>query len=135
MIDFEIPPALKMIKDFAHGVARDTFRPIARKYDEEEHTTAEEIAFMGPILAQRSADRRKKPTKDTDKPKEPRAETEDRVGATITAVVGSEEFCWGDSGLLLAIPGNGLGNAAIAAVATPEQDERFGGRFAAMAIT
>ena len=46
MIDFELPPALKMIKDFAHGVARDTFRPIARKYDEEEHTTAEEIAFM-----------------------------------------------------------------------------------------
>jgi acyl-CoA dehydrogenase len=136
MIDFELPPALKMIKDFAHGVARDTFRPIARKYDEEEHTTAEEIAFMGPIMAQRSAERRKKPQKkDTDGPKAPRTETEDRVGATITAVVGSEEFCWGDSGLLLAIPGNGLGNAAISAVATPEQDERFGGRFAAMAIT
>ncbi len=136
MIDFELAPALKMIKDFAHGVGRDTFRPIARKYDEEEHTTAEEIAFMGPIMAQRSADRRKKPEKkDTDGPKKPRAETEDRVGATMTAVVASEEFSWGDSGLLLAIPGNGLGNAAIAAVATPEQDERFGGRFAAMAIT
>ena len=63
MIDFELPPALKMIKDFAHGVSRDTFRPIARKYDEEEHTTAEEIAFMGPIMAQRSAERRKKPPK------------------------------------------------------------------------
>jgi acyl-CoA dehydrogenase len=87
-------------------------------------------------MAQRSAERRKKPKKkETDGPKEPRTETEDRVGATITAVVGSEEFCWGDSGLLLAIPGNGLGNAAISAVATPEQDERFGGRFAAMAIT
>ncbi len=136
MIDFELAPALKMIKDFAHGVGRDTFRPIARKYDEEEHTTAEEIAFMGPIMAQRSADRRKKPEKkDTDGPKKPRAETEDRVGATMTAVVASEEFCWGDAGLMLAIPGNGLGNAAIAAVATPEQDERFGGRFAAMAIT
>ena len=49
---------------------------------------------MGPIMAQRSADRRKKPKKkDTDGPKEPKAETEDRVGATITAVVGSEEFC------------------------------------------
>ncbi len=136
MIDFELAPALKMIKDFAHGVGRDTFRPIARKYDEEEHTTAEEIAFMGPIMAQRSADRSKKQEKkDTDGPKKPRAETEDRVGATMTAVVASEEFSWGDSGLLLAIPGNGLGNAAIAAVATPEQDERFGGRFAAMAIT
>ncbi len=135
MIDFELPPALKMVKDFAHGVARDTFRPIARKYDEEEHTTAEEIAFMGPIMAQRSSERRKKPKKDADEPKKPRAETEDRVGATMSAVVGSEEFSWGDAGLLLAIPGNGLGNAAIAAVATPEQEERFAGKFAAMAIT
>jgi acyl-CoA dehydrogenase len=53
----------------------------------------------------------------------------------MTAVVGSEELAWGDSGLMLAIPGNGLGNAAISAVATPEQEERFGGKFAAMAIT
>ena len=57
MIDFELPPALKMIKDFTHGVGRDTFRPISRKYDEEEHTTAEEIAFMAPIMAARRATR------------------------------------------------------------------------------
>jgi acyl-CoA dehydrogenase len=136
MIDFELPPPLKMVKDFAHGIGRDTFRPIARKYDEEEHTIAEEIAFLAPIMKQRSADRRKKQRAASDTgPKEPKPETEDRVGAAMTAVVGSEEFAWGDNGLLLAIPGNGLGNAAIAAVATPEQEERFGGRYAAMAIT
>jgi acyl-CoA dehydrogenase len=136
MIDFELPPALKMVKDFTHGVGRDTFRPISRKYDEEEHTVAEEIAFMGPVMAGRSAERRKKPKdKAPEGPKEPRAETEDRIGATMTAVVGSEELAWGDSGLMLAIPGNGLGNAAISAVATPEQEERFGNKFAAMAIT
>ena len=136
MIDFELPLPLKMVKDFAHGVARDTFRPISRKYDEEEHTIAEEIAFLAPIMSARSAERRKKQKpKDTDGPKEPRPETEDRVGATMTAVVGSEEFAWGDNGLMLAIPGSGLGNAAIAAVATPEQEERFGGKYAAMAIT
>src|SRR5512139_2214091 len=137
MIDFEIPPPLKMVKDFTHGIGRDTFRPISRKYDEQEHTTAEELAFLAPIMSQRSSERRKKKKKEGDEegPKEPRAETEDRVGATMTAVIGSEEMCWGDCGLMLAIPGNGLGNAAISAVATPEQEERFGGRFAAMAIT
>jgi acyl-CoA dehydrogenase len=136
MIDFELPPALKMIKDFTHGVGRDTFRPIARKYDEEEHTTAEELAFLGPIMAGRSEQRRKQKKEQKEEgPKAPKAETEDRIGATMTAVVGSEEMAWGDNGLMLAIPGNGLGNAAISAVATEEQEERFGGRFAAMAIT
>jgi acyl-CoA dehydrogenase len=44
-------------------------------------------------------------------------------------------MCWGDVGLLLSIPGQGLGNSAIAAVANDEQLERFAGRWAAMAIT
>ena len=44
-------------------------------------------------------------------------------------------MCWGDAGLLLSLPNAGLGNAAIAAVATDEQMERFGNKWAAMAIT
>jgi acyl-CoA dehydrogenase len=45
------------------------------------------------------------------------------------------ELCWGDVGLLLSMPRQGLGNSAIASVANPEQLERFEGRWAAMAIT
>src|ERR671932_1838962 len=45
------------------------------------------------------------------------------------------ELCWGDVGLLLAMPGQGLGNSAIASVADEEQRERFKGKWAAMAIT
>src|SRR5690606_25519948 len=45
------------------------------------------------------------------------------------------EMCWGDVGLLLSLPRQGLGNSAIASVANEEQLERFGGKWAAMAIT
>ena len=45
------------------------------------------------------------------------------------------ELCWGDVGLLLSMPRQGLGNSAIASVATEEQLERYEGRWAAMAIT
>ena len=45
------------------------------------------------------------------------------------------ELCWGDVGLLLSMPRQGLGNSAIASVANDEQLERFGGKWAAMAIT
>lgn len=50
-------------------------------------------------------------------------------------VIVIEEMCWGDLGLLLSLPNAGLGNAAIAAVATDEQMERFGEKWASMAIT
>ena len=45
------------------------------------------------------------------------------------------ETCWGDVGLTLSLPFQGLGNSALAAVATDEQLESFGKTWAAMAIT
>jgi acyl-CoA dehydrogenase len=53
----------------------------------------------------------------------------------MASLLGLMELCWGDVGLLLTMPRQGLGQAAIAAVANEEQLERFGGRWAAMAIT
>lgn len=136
MIDFELPPELKVVRDATHSIARDVFRPISRKYDEQEHAVAEEIQFLGQMMSQSArAGRARKKDHDKGEPREARPETEDRVGQSMTAVVGVEEMAWGDCGLMIAVPGSGLGNHAIAAVATPEQFERFGHRFAAMAIT
>ena len=50
-------------------------------------------------------------------------------------MLGIIELCWGDVGLLLSMPRQGLGNSAIASVASDEQLERYGGKWAAMAIT
>ncbi len=50
-------------------------------------------------------------------------------------MLGIAEMCWGDVGLLLSLPRQGLGNSAIASVASPEQQERFAGVWAGMAIT
>jgi len=44
-------------------------------------------------------------------------------------------MCWGDVGLLLSMPRQGLGNSAIASVADDEQLKRFAGTWASMAIT
>ena len=58
-----------------------------------------------------------------------------RNGTNMKTVLGLTELCWGDVGLALSIPRQGLGNAAIAAVANEEQLARFEGQWAAMAIT
>ena len=44
------------------------------------------------------------------------------------AVIGMQALAWGDLGLFLAIPGSGLGNAAINAVGTPEQRKKYAKR-------
>ena len=56
-------------------------------------------------------------------------------GTNMSSVLSVIEMCWGDVGLLLSMPRQGLGNSAIASVATDEQLERFKGTWAAMAIT
>ena len=57
------------------------------------------------------------------------------MAATCCSVSAYEALCWGDVGLMLAMPGRGLGNAAINAVGTPEQVKKFGKSYAAMCIT
>ena len=56
-------------------------------------------------------------------------------GANMSALVNAIEISWGDVALLLSVPFQGLGNAAISGVATDEQLERLGKVWAAMAIT
>jgi acyl-CoA dehydrogenase len=58
-----------------------------------------------------------------------------RNGANMSSVLSIAETCRGDVGLTLSLPRQGLGNAAIAAVANAEQKQRYAGRWAAMAIT
>jgi acyl-CoA dehydrogenase len=134
MIDFELPPGAKLARKMVHGVVTGVFRPIARKYDEyeNEHQEVKElqelIGMMGGTLGFGGKKKKDKKEDKKDRKKVNR-------GQGVTMVVAVEELTWGDAGLALAIPGTGLGNAAIDAVATPEQKERFGGKFAAMAIT
>jgi acyl-CoA dehydrogenase len=65
----------------------------------------------------------------------PPARPGNRNGSNMASLLGLIELCWGDVGLLLTMPRQGLGQAAIAAVANEEQLKRFGGKWAAMAIT
>jgi acyl-CoA dehydrogenase len=132
MIDFELPEGAKMTKKLTHGLAEGMFRGLSKKYDSYEHEH-DEVVEMKSIVGMLSGGNKKEAKKEEkkdegDKPKKNSA-------AGVTTMVATEELCWGDAGLLLCIPAAGLGNAAINAVATKEQKERFGNKFAAMAIT
>lgn len=127
MIDFELLPTTKQMRQMVRSLAEGVFRPVSRHYDDHEHEKVQElydvVERMGlKTFRQRSGD---KPDADGKRTSEP----------NVSLVVNMEELSWGDVGIMLCFPVRGLGNAAIDAVATPEQKARLGAKFAAMAIT
>ncbi len=138
MINLEVPKKHKPLIGQAHQVAMNLLRPNSRKYDTREHEYPVELDMLAAMIDGLSASgagegagaagvrRDEKPDADATKIKN---------GANMASVLSILEMCWGDVGLLLSMPRQGLGNSAIASVANDEQAERFKGVWAGMAIT
>ena len=140
-INLELPKKLQAVIEKGHEGAAEMLRPISRKYDLAEHaypveldtlatlfegiSEAKTISFAGAEAFRDSA-------------AEEEEEGDKRVtvnGGNMSAVLNVVEVSWGDVALVLSIPYQGLGNAALSGVATDEQLEQLGKVWAAMAIT
>ena len=137
MIHLDDPKRLRTLRDQAHQVAMNMLRPVSRKYDRAEHEYPKELDMLAAMidgLAESGASegagahgvRREEPSGQ---------DAGARNGTNMASVMSIAEMCWGDVGLLLSMPRQGLGNSAIASVADAEQQERFKDTWAAMAIT
>ncbi len=136
MLNLDLPRKFKGIMEPAEQAARNTFRPISRKYDRAEHAYPKELdLFSAAIDGMNDGDLSKSAGATKLKQDDSGESGAVRNGSNMQSLAGMEWLCWGDVGLLLTLPRNGLGNAAIAAVANAEQARRFEGKWAAMAIT
>ncbi len=137
-MNLEIPKKILSLREGAYTAAKTFFRPISRKYDLEEHVYPKELDLFASVikgateggLAVGGASGDKNSSDSA-----PKDYTKVRNGGNFTNVINIQALCYGDVGLVLTIPGQGLGNSAIAAVANEEQLKRFGKMWAAMAIT
>jgi acyl-CoA dehydrogenase len=137
MINLETPRKHRTLVDQAHQVAMNMLRPISRKYDREEHAYPKELDMLAAMIDGLSESGSSEGAGASGVRRD-EADADDggvRNGANLASVMSVAEMCWGDTGLLLSMPRQGLGNSAIASVATPEQQERYAGTWAAMAIT
>jgi acyl-CoA dehydrogenase len=138
MINLEIPKKYKALVTQANQVATEVFRPISRKYDEAEHAYPKELDMLASLIDgmnEGSSDLAGAGAAGVRRSANGAGPTENRNGTNMSTVLGVIECCWGDVGLLLSMPRQGLGNSAIASVATEEQLAHYGGKWAAMAIT
>jgi acyl-CoA dehydrogenase len=140
MINLDDPKKFRALAGQAHQVAMNMLRPISRTYDDAEHSYPKELDMLAAMVdgladsgasqgAGASGVRRE------EAPAGPAGASAVKNGANLASVMSVAEMCWGDVGLLLSMPRQGLGNSAIASVANEEQRERFAGVWAGMAIT
>jgi acyl-CoA dehydrogenase len=142
MINLELPKKFDFLVSQAHQVATEVFRPNSRKYDRAEHSYPKELDMLAAVIegmndsgALAGAGAGGVGGGIPSENGSPNTVDGNRNGSNMASLLGLMELCWGDVGLLLTMPRQGLGQAAIAAVANEEQLQRFGGKWAAMAIT
>ncbi|MFH7806627.1 acyl-CoA dehydrogenase family protein [Acinetobacter haemolyticus] len=133
-MNLQNPKKFKMLIDQAHESALNVLRPISRKYDKAEHSYPKELDMFASLIGGMN-DGGEGINAGAAVGKRGYADSGNKNGVNMSTVVGVIEMCYGDTGLLLSMPRQGLGNSAIAAVANDEQLERFKGTWAAMAIT
>ncbi len=132
-INLETPKKFGMLINQAHQVSTEIFRPISRKYDRAEHEYPKELDMLASLIdgmnasGETSTGARGVRRSDSEKG--------NRNGTNMSGMLSVMEACWGDVAMVLSMPRQGLGNAAIASVANDEQLERFDRLWAAMAIT
>ncbi|MFN0144302.1 MAG: acyl-CoA dehydrogenase family protein [Mycobacterium sp.] len=134
-IYLEMPRKLEAVIDIAHEGAARILRPISRKYDLNEHAYPIELDTLATLFEALSASNKSLAGTDAfrDKQDGPKGNIN---GPNMSALVNAIEIAWGDIALLLSVPRQGLGNAAVSGVATDEQLQRLGTDiWAAMAIT
>ena len=133
MINLELPKKLQAAQNQAHQVATQIFRPVSRKYDLAEHEYPVELDTLANLMAaMEDAGEAAAGAKGGRGNKESKG---NQNGGNMMSLLNVMETCYGDVGLTLSVPYQGLGNSAIAAVADDEQLERFGNVWASMAIT
>jgi acyl-CoA dehydrogenase len=133
-MNLQTPKKFKLLIDQAHEVALNVLRPISRKYDKAEHCYPKELDLLAAVVDGMNAGGDGMNAGAAVNKRGAHIDG-NKNGVNMSTALSIVEMCYGDTGLLLSMPRQGLGNSAIAAVANDEQLARFKGSWAAMAIT
>jgi acyl-CoA dehydrogenase len=132
-INLETPKKFDMVVNQAHQVSTEIFRPISRKYDRAEHEYPKELDMLASLIDGMNASGETNTGARGVRRKD--GAVGNQNGSNMSGVLSVMEACWGDVAMVLSMPRQGLGNAAIASVANDEQLARFDKLWASMAIT
>ncbi len=130
-----MPRKLRAAANQAHQVAAEMLRPISRRYDLAEHDYPRELDMLASLVDGLNESGQSSGAGAVGVRRKVDSDHGVRNGTNMASVLSILEMCWGDVGLLLSMPRQGLGNSAIASLADDEQLSRFKDVWAGMAIT
>ncbi len=122
-IEFQLTKRQLDTRDAIRNLATNVIRPQSLVWDREHGVPHDFLRNMA-MLASNMGAMAIGPS-DTLKKDEPGK----KRSTNVNTVLAAEEMAWGDAGLLLCLPGPGLGGPPVRSTGTPEQKERFFGIF------
>jgi len=130
-IEFKLPEHVVNQTGLSKMLAEQVMRSISRHYDEHEHERPwEYINVIWPFIQQiEAADLKRSMGRNGGNDSKPKEEKKRPSTANVRLLHMIEALSWGDAGIYLDTPSSALAGAAINAVGTPEQKERFLKRF------
>lgn len=135
-INLETPKKFALLINQTRQVSTEVFRPISRKYDQAEHEYPKELDMLASVIdGMNDGGEGGTGARGVRRDNSGKGSSGNRNGTNMQSVLSIIQACWGDIALVLSMPRQGLGDAAIASVADDEQLARFGHLWASMAIT
>ena len=127
-IDFSLSKRQLEVKEGIHNLAAHIIRPQSLSWD-RNHGIPEDFLQKFTQLASSMGNNLSltQGVSGMAKPETPSGEGGEKKKSTanVNTLIATEELAWGDSGLLLCLPGPGLGGPPIRATGTDEQKARF----------
>ncbi len=126
-IEFELTSRQRDVTAMIHQFAKTVVRPEALRWDREHGIPEDFLRRMVVMSRSMGGGIAMGPThtRTPDTPREEDAAKRKKRQVALTTILVAEELAWGDAGLLLSMPGPGLGGPPVRASGTPEQKKRF----------
>jgi acyl-CoA dehydrogenase len=130
-IEFSLSKKQLEMREGIRGLAKNVIRPQALAWDRAGGIPEDFLRNMARLATSMGSNAMRSGL--GDETEEEKKDAEKRRGAgsgsNLFGVLASEELAWGDGGLLLCLPGPGLGGPPVRGSGTPEQKKRFFGMF------
>src|SRR5437868_10549610 len=121
MIDFELSPQQSQVREMVHQLAENVARPLSRV---AHRTLRFPDDFLIRLTQMRGAMSSGEVPREYGGEGGGAGEAKDKKGKSQRnrfAILGAEEMAWGDMGVLMNLPGPGLGGPPVEFMGTPEQ--------------
>jgi acyl-CoA dehydrogenase len=125
MIDFELTPQQARLRELIHQFAENAVRPISLQADREHKIPEDFLLRLASLRAGMSGGEIPEEYGGEGAGAGGAKDARGRTQKNRTGIISAEEMAWGDVGVVLNLPGPGLGGPPLEFMGTPEQKQRF----------